>query len=49
MEFKKKRNGGNMKTRSNSKSSLDESKVVKYLLIGTGITLLACETKKKLL
>ena len=40
MEFKKKRNGGNMKTRSNSKSSLDESKVVKYLLIGTAISFL---------
>src|SRR5574344_1840581 len=40
MEFKKKRNGGNMKTRSNSKTSLDESKIVKYLLIGTAITFL---------
>lgn len=40
MEFKKKRNGGNMKTRNNSKSSLDESKVVKYLLIGTAISFL---------
>ena len=29
-----------MKTRSNSKSSLDESKVVKYLLIGTAISFL---------
>ncbi len=30
----------NMKTRSNSKTSLDESKIVKYLLIGTAITFL---------
>ena len=29
-----------MKTRSNSKTSLDESKIVKYLLIGTAITFL---------
>jgi sulfate transport system permease protein len=29
-----------MKTRSNSKSSLDESKVVKYLLIGTAVSFL---------
>jgi sulfate transport system permease protein len=40
MEFKKKRNGGYMKTISNSKSSLGESNLVKYLLIGTALSFL---------
>ena len=40
MEFKKKRNGGYMKTRSNSQTSLDESKLVKYSLIATAVLFL---------
>jgi sulfate/thiosulfate transport system permease protein len=40
MELKKKRNGGYMKTISNSKSSQKESKLVQYLLIATAVTFL---------